>query len=317
LAPPSTAGGKSVLAVLLMMVGTSLLPLMDALAKGLVNDGLPALHAAAGRFIAQVVVLGVVHGVMLGLAARRATAAPGEPGAGWGKLDVWRGVFIALGTAFFFSALRYMALPAATAVLLLVPIILALLSHVFLGERVAPARWGVIAVSFLSALVIIRPGSGAFGLASVLPLLSTFCFAGYFLLTRLSARSGSVVATQFIVSVFGLLTLLGIVVGLSVLQPDGAWLVVPVGVEIWGILVSLGLISLVSHFAIFFAMRLGTVPLLAPLIYFELVSATVLSAWMFDELPDPWTIVGAAGLVFATLTDTLSGARKTKGVAPS
>jgi drug/metabolite transporter (DMT)-like permease len=53
----------------------------------------------------------------------------------------------------------------------------ALLSAVFLRERLTPSRIGVVIFGFLGVLVILRPGLESFQTAAVLPLAAAFAFA--------------------------------------------------------------------------------------------------------------------------------------------
>jgi drug/metabolite transporter (DMT)-like permease len=53
----------------------------------------------------------------------------------------------------------------------------ALLSAVFLCERLTPSRIGVVIFGFLGFLVILRPGLESFQTAAVLPLAAAFAFA--------------------------------------------------------------------------------------------------------------------------------------------
>lgn len=302
---------RALVAVLVMAFGTSLIPLMDALAKRLVLDGTPALYAALGRFVSQIILLGILQAALWMLPTRRRGALSRERGLLPAKLDALRGVSMALGTLFFFSSLKFIALPAATAILLLTPVILLLLARIVLGEVIRVFQWVVIGLSFLSALIIIRPSSDIFNLSAILPLLAACSFAIYFLLTRIRAKTASVITNMFVVSVFAALTLAVAVIGAALIWSEDGWLNLPQGRDVWITLSSLGLISATSHIAIFLAMKIGSVGLLAPLIYLEFVSSSVLSVWMFGQFPDRYTIVGALGLIVVNFVNSLASIRRT------
>ena len=64
------------------------------------------------------------------------------------------------------------------------PLLVVILSVIFLGEIVGFKRWLGVFVGFVGALIIIQPGTDTFLIASIFPLLSALCYAGYAVSTR-------------------------------------------------------------------------------------------------------------------------------------
>ena len=62
----------------------------------------------------------------------------------------------------------------------------------------------------------------------------------------------------------------------------------------WGLFVLVGLIGASGHFLLINALRLAPASSLQPFSYSILIWATVVGFLLFDNLPDFWTIVGAA-----------------------
>jgi drug/metabolite transporter (DMT)-like permease len=75
-------------------------------------------------------------------------------------------------------------LAEATAVSFTSPFIVAVLAGWVLGERVGHVHWLAIALGFVGALMVIRPGMGAIDPYLFLVVGNAACYAGYQVLTR-------------------------------------------------------------------------------------------------------------------------------------
>jgi drug/metabolite transporter (DMT)-like permease len=64
------------------------------------------------------------------------------------------------------------------------PLMITVLSVVFLGEMVGLRRWLALAVGFGGVLLIVRPGVGSFNLGSIFILISVLFYALAAILTR-------------------------------------------------------------------------------------------------------------------------------------
>jgi len=78
------------------------------------------------------------------------------------------------------------------------------------------------------------------------------------------------------------------------------------------LIVSLGLYGGVGHFLLIRAFREAPVATLSPLLYIQLIWATLLGWAVFDHLPDFWAVVGMAiiGTSGLALFWSASGARR-------
>ena len=178
--------------------------------------------------------------------------------------------------------------------------ILALLSALVLGEHIGWHRRAAVATGFLGALLIIRPGSDAFTLASLLPLGAAVFYASYIAMTRAMANvdhpltmqfSSSLAATLFI----SLALFIGQASNIELFQPS-----MPSPRQ-WVLLAAVGLIAAVGHLLVVIAVNRAPASLLAPFSYMEIVSATALGWWLFNEWPDTLTWIGIAVIVASGL----------------
>lgn len=271
-----------------MSVGMLIVPVMDAIAKSLGTEISP-MQITWGRFLFQLIFMGAAILIMLDASALR-SARP--------IVHTVRGILLAIATTFFFFSLRYLPLANAIAIFFVQPMLLTLLSALVLRESIGWHRRIAVTTGFLGALLIIRPGSDAFTLASLLPLAAAVFFASYLALTRsvanvdhpLTMQFSSAVGAAFVLSIA---LWLGDIAGLSMFQPT-----MP-NPHQWALLASVGLIAAVGHLLVVIAVNRAPTSLLAPFGYIEIVSATALGWWVFNEWPDVVTWLGI-GIIVAS-----------------
>jgi len=123
---------------------------VDTQAKFLTTD----FHPAQVIWFRQ---LGLFIGVIILLAMKGpsilSTAQP--------ALQLIRGVLAICSGLLFVYAIRHAELVDAVAVSFVAPFFLTILGAFFLGEKVGIRRWSAVAVGFIGAIIIIRPGTDA------------------------------------------------------------------------------------------------------------------------------------------------------------
>ena len=77
------------------------------------------------------------------------------------------------------------------------------LSVPFLGETVGWRRWLAVVCGFVGVLVILQPGSAAFGRNAIIPLCAAILMAAYGVLTRFAARRDNAMTSFFWTGVAG------------------------------------------------------------------------------------------------------------------
>ena len=272
------AGGLSAEAkgALLYLLAVFFLATMDALSKEL-SLRYDTLQVIWARYVGQTVLVFALAAPRLRSVLR--TRFPG--------LQAARSALMFGATICGFSAFAVMPLAEATAVFEVAPLLVTALAALVLHERVGPRRWIAVAVGFLGALVIIRPGAGAFGPEALLPFGAASCYACYAIVTRhvgqgegpwtaliYSALFGSVVATIIVPFVWSAPT--------------------PSDAALMGLI---GAVGAMGHFCVILAFRATAASILAPFSYFGLIFATLYGLAWFGDAPDPWTVAGAAIIV--------------------
>ncbi len=274
--------------MLMMAAGVIVIPGIDAIAKHL-STTLPPGQIAASRFLFQLIFLLPVILIM----KRRLSSQHLI-------LNAFRGALIAGATLFFFWGLKYLPLADAIAIFFVEPLILTLISAIFLREQVGWRRLTAILIGFVGALLVIRPSFQTIGLPAFLPLGAACCFAIYLALTRKVAQTDDVLTMQLWAGVFGLLTLgialmFGETASINVIDPT--W---PSLYE-WLMLAMLGAIATSGHLLIVGAFRRASPSILAPFQYLEILGATLLGVLIFGEFPELATWLGIAIIVASGL----------------
>lgn len=275
--------------MIIMTLAMLLLPALDVFAK-LLGETMATGQIVWYRFFVQCL---IVWPVVFWLGCWR-------PVAGTLMLQFYRGVLLALATLFFFAALRFLPLADAISIFFVEPMILTLLSVLFLGEVIRIRRLTAICLGFIGAMIVIRPSFDAVGTAALLPLGTAVSFAGYMVITRRIAPVVDPFQMQAMVGATALLVMtialgFGVLLDIAVLTPK-----LPAGIEIpW--VMALGSIAMLGHLLIVIAMRHAPASLLAPLQYVEIIGATVFGYWVFSDIPDTETIIGAGLIVTSGL----------------
>ena len=207
------------------------------------------------------------------------------------KLQVVRGLLLAVSAVLFVLAIQTMPLAEATSVGFISPLLITALSVLVLGEVVRASRWAAIVVGLLGVLVIVRPGTEAFQPAALLVLASSSFWAVAVVLTRRMAGHDPTATTLLWSAVVGL-------VAMTLVLPFGwAW----VGIGDWALAVALGLVASAGQYLMVQAYRFAPASLLAPFSYSSLLWSMALGWALFGALPDIWTLAGAVVIVAAGL----------------
>lgn len=255
---------------------------LDASAKWLVQT-LPVFQVVWLRF--------VVHSVF--------HAAVFTPSMGWRlykvgnvRIQLLRGLMLGAMTLLNFWALQYLQLAQTGAIQFSVPILIALISAIWLGEHLDMRRWVAILLGFVGVLIIIRPGSHAFHPAILLSVGNAFLYAAFNLLTRHLAASENPIATQFFSAV----------VAATVLTPFALmqWQT-PEGWLNWALVASMGLFGGLGHIGAAVAHRYASAAVLGPFLYQQIIYMTFFGWLVFDQIPDHGVAIGACVVVASGL----------------
>lgn len=215
------------------------------------------------------------------------------------RLHALRGALMVTGAWLYFTALIYMPLAEATALVFSAPIFITALSVPLLGEHVGWRRWGAVLLGFAGVLVIVRPGSEAFQLAALLPVGTALCYAVFMISARWINRAERLWTMMLFAMLFPMIYAapFALVNWVPVQAADAALFV---ALAVFG---SLGL-ALIGQ-----AFRMAPAAIVAPFDYTALIWATGLGWLIWGDVPMVWTILGAAIIVVSGIIIILREAR--------
>jgi drug/metabolite transporter (DMT)-like permease len=261
-----------------MVAGVSMFPFLNAGVK-LLAPHYPVMQIVWARFTGHLVIMLVVFLPHYGrrLFATRRIA-----------IQIGRSLLMLVSNLVFVAAIARVPLATASAIGFTSPLLVTALSMPLLRERVGPRRWSAVAVGFLGALLIIRPGSGLHDPAVALLLASSACYALYQIATRWVSAFDPAATGIVFAALLGSLAM-------TALMPF--FFVMPRSLGDVLLFLSLGLFGGGGHYLIIRAFQHGPAAVMAPLGYVELIGTTLLGYLIFGNFPDLWTWVGAAVII--------------------
>jgi drug/metabolite transporter (DMT)-like permease len=205
--------------------------------------------------------------------------------------QVLRGGLLVADIWMYVIALSSVPLAEVQAITLVYPLLVTLFAVPLLGEKVGIFRLSAVAVGFLGALVIIRPGGVPLGWGVLFALGSGACYGLYIVLTRKVSATDTTTTSMVYVGVVGLV--ISSAVGVFFWQP----LDLRTGLLV-GYIMGTGV---AAHGLMMLALALAPASVLQPFNYTSLPWAIVLSYVVFQQLIDPVSLLGAAVIVGAGL----------------
>ncbi|MBT8411984.1 MAG: DMT family transporter [Octadecabacter sp.] len=197
-----------------------------------------------------------------------------------------RAAFIAAGICSILTALRTEPIANVFGAFFVGPVVSYVLAVLFLGERPSRHRSLLLALGFVGVMLVVKPGFGAtsgMGFA----LMAGVFYGAYLAMTRATAgayRPRFLLFSQLLI-------------GAVILAPFGLSAPLPSAADLAGIWPLFALSALASaggNYLLVRANQTAEASLVAPLIYSQLISATVLGVLVFKDWPDALALTGLA-----------------------
>ena len=207
-------------------------------------------------------------------------------------LQAGRSVLVLVSTILNFIALQYLQLTETVSIMFATPFLVALLAGPMLGEWAGPRRLAAIGVGFLGVLIITRPGLGGMHPAAFLCVIGAVCYALYGISTRILAAHDSSATTMFYSGLAGVVLITPVLT--LVWTTPASWLV-------WALMLLMGAFGALGHWLLILAHARAPAGVLAPFIYGQIVWMMALGYFIFGDLPDRWTLIGASVVIASGL----------------
>ena len=188
-----------------------------------------------------------------------------------------------------FYAVTLIPIGEQTALSFLAPLFTTMGAALVLGEVVRVRRWLAIAVGFIGALIIVRPGIVDFTLGHFVAIASALAMGCSMLILKHLTKRDNPLIIVFISHL--------IMMPMALLPALYVW-EWPV-FEAWASLIATGPAAVVGHITMTKAYKLADASFVAGIDYARLPFAVLFGWIMFGELSDIWTWVGAS-IIFAS-----------------
>ncbi|MEM7670024.1 MAG: DMT family transporter [Pseudomonadota bacterium] len=268
--------------ILVMAGGMLLLPVGDAIAKYITQITLySGAFLAWTRFIIGAALVGPY-----------AIATGAFAGLGWGFLgrQALRGGLLGFAITCMINAVDRAPIAEVYGAFFVGPSVATVLAIVFLRERVKLTDWAIVLIGFVGVLLVIQPTASPN--PGLFWALGGGCFFGSFVVaTRWSAGTAPPVAQLAGQFVFG---------GL-ILAPLGVWDLIEHGIDAPVLILAAAITSGASNLMQIIAFRFAGAVYLAPVIYSQIVSATLISVLVFGDSLGSIAMIGLILIVSCAL----------------
>jgi len=195
-----------------------------------------------------------------------------------------RAASLVMASLFVGLALRKMPVAETTAIIFLGPILVVLIAHPMLGERIGALDWLASIAGFCGVLLIAHPSGGLDPIGIIYALGAVVATVVYQLLSRVLVRTEQTIALLFYTALLG-----SVVFGL--LLP---WFWENKSLDLKEILLflSVGITGGLGHFLYTAAYRHASASVLAPINYLQLLWAGLLGWMVFGHVPNQLSILG-------------------------
>lgn len=183
----------------------------------------------------------------------------------------------------YFSALVLLPIEKLTAISFVVPLIVTILAVFFLGEKIYIYRTLALMLGFSGMLVIIRPGFVDISIGVYMVLFSALLWSINIIITKKISKDDSAITILAYQSIFMSLLSFFIVIFF--------WEMPSLKTFIY--LVLAAMCGTVLHLTLNHAFKLVDVSMTQPYSFLNLVFASVIGYFVFDEIPDFYTWIGA------------------------
>jgi drug/metabolite transporter (DMT)-like permease len=183
----------------------------------------------------------------------------------------------------YFSALVLLPIEKLTAISFVVPLIVTILAVFFLGEKIYIYRTLALILGFSGMLVIIRPGFVDISIGVYMVLFSALLWSINIIITKKISKDDSAITILAYQSIF--MSLLSFFIVLFFWEMPS--------LKTFTYLILAALCGTVLHLTLNHAFKLVDVSMTQPYSFLNLVFASIIGYFVFDEMPDLYTWIGA------------------------
>jgi drug/metabolite transporter (DMT)-like permease len=218
------------------------------------------------------------------------------------KVQILRSILMVTATFFMFNSLQRFDLVDIYVVFFSAPLIVAMLSAIFLKDVLTLKGLLLMVMSFGCIIFSLGPSMKVLSPELIFPLVPPICWALYQFFTKLISGNNDPFASIFYTAITGAI-IFTIYVSLNwiPLEKNSYWL----------LLILLGLAGFISHFMLIYAIQLSNLSFVTNFQYSQLVWSTVINFIIFGVPIDINKIYGVVGIIiFGILFIRTEGKKK-------
>ena len=195
---------------------------------------------------------------------------------------ILRGFVHSIGVTLWFYAMSVMPVAEVTAIGFLTYIFVSLGASIFLKEKLHKHRLSAILISFVGALIILRPGFKVIESGQLGMLIATMVFTASYLIAKIVSKERSSPEIVAMLSIFTTIFLI----------PSAIYSWEPLSLEAFLILTFTALIATLGHITMTKAIKAAPMVVTQPILFLQLVWASMVGLFIFDEKFDLFVILG-------------------------
>jgi drug/metabolite transporter (DMT)-like permease len=208
------------------------------------------------------------------------------------NLHLLRSFFGAVSLVLYFSALKYVNLNDARAVVLFNPVITFIFGIIFIKEHINNKKIAVLVLSLIGGFIIINPTSPTFHVALFLVIVAMFIWSAMDLVIKEMSKTESKIKQLFFL--MGLLSLFS-------LLPTIYFWKTPSGIYEIFLLIFIGVLFLFNSLAIFSAIKYANLTTIMPFDFSGMVFTAIISYAIFSEVISFNTLIGSIIVFISSL----------------
>jgi len=268
------------LGILMMMAAVGFLGAMSVMIKLIGPDQNPIQVTFFRNIVAALVIVPFI--LKSGGITVLRTKRPGMHGA--------RALCGVIGNILYFYAFARLALADVVVISQAVPLFVALMAVLFLGEGVGWRRWAAIAVGFVGVVITVNP-TGEVAPATLATVVATVFWATTMLLMRSLGRTESPYAVAFYYMVAGTV--------MTALALPWVWQSMPY--EVYWYLAGAGVFGAFGQILMTYALKLAEASVVSPFNYTAILWGVLFDLSIWGVAPSARTLTGAVVITAAGL----------------
>ena len=193
-----------------------------------------------------------------------------------------RGLVHSFGVTLWFYAMSVMPVAEVTAIGFLTYIFVSIGACFFFKEKLYKHRITAVIISFIGALIILRPGFKVIESGQFSMLMATIVFTASYLIAKIVSKERTSAEIVAMLSIFTTIFLI----------PSAIYSWEPISLKALLILAFTALIATIGHITMTQAIKAAPMVVTQPILFLQLVWASMIGFFLFDEQFDLYVIIG-------------------------